>query len=373
MPWAGSVADQRRQFVEAVKAGVSVAEACRRYRVSRTTGHKWLRRFEVEGEEGLVDRSRRPHRSPTRTSLEVEQLVCETRRRFPAWGGRKLRAFLIRQGYEGIPAASTITTILIRKGLLTPTVRERAPVNRFSADSHNDLWQMDFKGHFQLGDGSRCHPLGILDDYSRYNLSLTACAAENTVTVRAVLEATFALYGRPHLILADNGPPWGSSNPYYRWTPLKVWLADLDIRLMHSRPAHPQTVGKEERFHLTLDRELLQLHPPYPNLSLVQSAFDDWRHIYNHLRPHQSLDDHTPADLYQPSTRLWPCPIDNPHYPPHWHTRTVGEDARISYQAQRYKIGKPFIGKAIGIDPDTYIAYYRNIPIKHVNHVPEHQ
>jgi len=371
MPWMGSVADQREQFVLAVKAGLSMSEACRRYRISRPTGHKWLNRFESEGLEGLADRSRRPDRSPGRTTAEIEQLVCDTRRRFPAWGGRKLRAFLIRQGHQRVPAASTITAILIRHGLLTPSVRQPPADKRFCAEAPNHLWQMDFKGHFPLEDGSRCHPLGILDDHSRYNLSLTACAAENTITVRTVLEATFSRYGRPHIILTDNGPPWGSSNPYYRWTPLKVWLADHDIGVIHSRPAHPQTVGKEERFHLTLTRELLQLNPPYPNLTVIQSAFDQWRPTYNHLRPHESLQNQTPADRYHPSDRTWPHPIDPPQYPPGWHIRIVGDDARISYNNHRYKIGKPFTGRTIAIDPDTHIAYYRNIPIRHVNHVPE--
>jgi transposase InsO family protein len=372
VPWAGPVADQRREFVRAVSRGVPIAEACRRFGISRPTGYKWLARFEDQGESGLVDQSRRPHRSPDVTPSHIEQLVVETRRRFPAWGGRKLRAFLINQGHDRVPAASTITAILVRNGLMVSTPRPPAPTIRFNAESPNDLWQMDFKGHFPLADGTRCHPHGILDDHSRFNLALTACHDETTRTVHDALDRTFRTYGRPVAILADNGPPWGSSNPNYRWTPLKVWLADLDIGVIHSRPRHPQTVGKEERFHLTLITELLALNPAYPDLATIQDAFTEWRHVYNTLRPHESLDNQVPANHYQPSPRHWPVPIPAPTYPDHWDIRIVSPAAQISYQGSIHLIGKAFIGRTIAIDPHTYIAYYRNIPIRHVNHVPEH-
>lgn len=372
MPWAGRVAEQRAEFVAAVKAGVPISTACRRFRISRPTGYKWLERYEREGLDGLEDRSRRPLTSPSRTSPEVEQLVCDARRSFPAWGGRKLRAFLLRQGHDNIPAPSTITQILKRNGLVESEPSEPAADKSFTAEAPNDMWQMDFKGHFGLLDGTRCHPHGILDDHSRYNLSLTACLQENTVTVKTILKQAFRTFGLPEVILADNGPPWGSSNPRYRWTPLKVWLADLDIRVIHSRFRHPQTLGKEERFHLTLDQELLEPNPPYPDLPTIQTAFDQWRHTYNHIRPHESLNNDTPADRYQPSPRTWPTQITPPDYPPDYQIRTVDTTARISFEGTLHKIGKPFIGKQVGIDPNTYIAYYRTIPIRHVNHLPEH-
>lgn len=231
---------------------------------------------------------------------------------------------------------------------------------------------MDFKGHFGLGDGTRCHPHGIIDDHSRYNLALTACSDQTTSTVRHILDQTFRTYGRPFRILADNGPPWGSSNPAFRWTPLKVWLADLDIVVVHSRPRHPQTVGKEERFHLTMDIELLDPNPTLADLAVAQTEFTAWRTIYNTIRPHDSLNGRVPADLYQPSARPWPTDIPPAIYPDHWELRVVNRAAHISYHGVTHRIGKPFIGRTIAIDPDTYIAYYRHIPIRPVNHVPEH-
>lgn len=371
MPWAGSVMDQRLAFVLLVESGVSVAEACRRFSVSRPTGYKWLARFEEEGTDGLVDRSRRPVVSPDRTSPEVEELVVRVRERFPAWGGRKIRAFLIRQGHKP-PAASTITRILVRQGLIQKTEPQQRQFVSFEAATPNEMWQIDFKGHFGLVDGQRCHPLGILDDHSRYNLNLTACRNEQTATVKAQLVATFGTYGLPATLLADNGPPWGSTNSPFRWTPLKVWLADLGVRVIHARPRHPQTLGKEERFHLTLIKEVLTPHRQWDTLTQIQTVFDQWRTIYNQHRPHQSLGDQVPADRYTPSPRPFPTCIDPPTYPDHYQLRQVDITARISFAGQRLKIGKPFIGRTIAIDPLTNIAYYRNHPIRVVNHVPEH-
>lgn len=371
MSWVGSLMDQRLGFVLLVESGVSVSEACRRYGVSRPTGYKWLARFAGEGVEGLVDRSRRPVGSPDRTSLEVEKLVVATRERFPAWGGRKIRAFLLRQGHQVVPAPSTITRILIRYGLITETVPEQKTYVSFEAEAPNQMWQIDFKGHFGMNNGQRCHPLGILDDHSRFNLNLTACLNEQTSTVKTQLTAAFSCYGLPDLILADNGPPWGSSNPGFRWTPLGVWLADIGVRVVHSTPRHPQTLGKEERFHLTLIKEVLTPTRVWTSLGQIQAVFDQWRTIYNHERPHQSLNDHVPADRYQPSPRPFPTIITPPQYPDHWTIHKVDAAARITLNGNRYKIGKPFIGRTIAIDTQTNTAHYRTNPIRVVNHVPE--
>lgn len=184
MPWREvSVIDERLEFCElAVGATVSFAELCRRFGVSRPTGYRWLRRYQAEGVAGLVDRSTRPRRCPSQTSAEMEQLVVGLREAHPRWGGRKISRRLSDLGYEGVPAPSTVTGILRRHGLLS---RQRQPRDhqRFVAAAPNDLWQMDFKGHFGLSDTSRCHPLGVLDDHSRYNVALAACDNQRTGTV----------------------------------------------------------------------------------------------------------------------------------------------------------------------------------------------
>lgn len=367
----GSVVEQRLAFVSLVASGVPIAEAARRFSISRPTAYKWLTRYHAEGEPGLVDRSRRPLRSPQRVDAAIEELICDLRERHPTWGGRKLRASLLRQGYQRIPAASTITRVLTRQGYIKVEQSQPKAWKHFEADDPNDMWQIDFKGHFPLTDGARCHPLGVLDDHSRYNLCLQACRHETTAIVKGHLTDTFKTYGLPKVLLTDNGPPWGSTNPTYRWSSLKVWLIDLGIKVVHSRPRHPQTLGKEERFHGTLLVDVIN-QQSLPDMATTQEAFDQYRIIYNQHRPHQGINYQVPADRYQPSPRPFPDTIEPPTYPDHHSTRIVDAAARITYNGQRQKVGKPFKGKTVSIDPNTLIIYYRNQPIKHVNHVPEH-
>lgn len=375
MPWVGSVMEQRLAFVELVAAGEAVSEACRRFGISRPTGYKWLARFERDGVAGLEDQQRRPKRSPTQTAHHVETLVCSVRDAYPAWGGRKIAAFLRRQGHTSVPAPSTITSILRRSGYLPtePAPRDKhLTVGSFQADVPNDLWQIDFKGDFALTGGGRCFPLGVLDDHSRYNLGLYACTNQRRDTVQGHLTTIFTTYGLPYRLLADNGPPWGTSNPQHRWTPLKVWLLDLGVRVVHSRPRHPQTLGKEERFHSTLNQEVLAVAGPWHTIDQLQHHFDDWRRTYNHHRPHESLNNNAPIDHYHTSPRPFPTTIPDPDYPTTWPTRTVDAAARITYQGQRLKVGKPFIGRHVAINPTTGDIHYRTQLIRPgVNHVPE--
>ncbi len=345
-----------------------MAELCRRFGISRQTGYVWLGRYRVEGEAGLVDRSRRPGSHPDETGVEMVELVCAVREAHPVWGGRKIRGFLLRQGHQGVPAPSTITQILRRNELLTEPVRPQRDYVRFQADAPNRLWQMDFKGWLTLQDGQRIHPLGILDDHSRYNLCLQASTDQQTLTVQDYLTGVFTRYGLPDRMLMDNGSPWGHTTGF-PWNPLTVWLADLDIRVSHIRPFHPQTQGKEERFHQTLDLEVLHRRRYWETRTQLQDAFDEFRRLYNHHRPHEALGETiAPADHYQPSTRRFPTQLPPITYPEGTHIRQVSTDARFSFQGHTYRAGKPFKGKPIGIKatttPGTWNIYYRHHHIK---------
>jgi len=221
---------------------------------------------------------------------------------------------------------------------------------------------MDFKGWFGLGDGNRCHTFGLLDDHSRYNLALAACSDQRTGTVQNLLRATFRTYGLPERILCDNGSPWG--NDWQQpWTPLGVWLLDVGVGVVHSRPFHPQTAGKEERFHLTLDWEVIETRPVWETYDQVQTAYDRWRPIYNHERPHDSLGLQVPADRYRPSPRPYPEQIPPLEYPPGFEVRKQTRDG-ISFHGQRFPIQKAFQGRNLGIYPTqtdgTYQIWYRN-------------
>ena len=299
MPWRESTCmSQRLEFIaEAGRRELSFSALCREYGISRKTGYKYL------GREEPTERSRRPLTSPRKTAAEVEALVCELRRREPVWGGRKIRDRLRLDGVSGLPAPSTITDILRRHGLLRPPLRPQRDLMRFEAEQPNDLWQMDFKGHFETASGT-CHPLTVLDDHSRFQLCLAACPDEKTETVEAELLRLFGEYGLPRRILCDNGPPWGS-DAQHRFTKLCAWLIRLGIAVSHGRPYHPQTQGKDERFHRTLKEELLaRQESAWRDLSDVQTAFDLYRQRYNDYRPHQSLGGIPPVLRYAQSPML---------------------------------------------------------------------
>ncbi len=249
--------EQRAEFVAlAQQPGANRRALCRAFQIAPPTGYKWLRRYAAEGPAGLQDRSRRPRRSPARTAPAIERAVLALRAQHPTWGSRKLRVLLARQGIQPLPAASTITAILRRHDQLDPTQGAGQPRawQRFEHPYPNALWQMDFKAGWPCGAG-RCHPLTILDDHSRYALGLAACPNQRTATVRPHLITAFQRYGLPDRLLVDNGSPWGN-HPAHPYTPLTVWLRRLGIAVSHSRPYHPQTLGKDERFHGTLERDL---------------------------------------------------------------------------------------------------------------------
>ena len=211
--------------------GANIRELCRRYGISPPTAYKLLERHAREGGSGLRERSRRPHNSPNRTPVELEQAVLGLREEHPAWGGRTIRKVLLERGHRSMPSPSTITAVLRRNGCAVGGERPQRDWQRFEHPHPNDLWQMDFKGHFPT-DAGRCHPLTVLDDHSRFALGLRACANERTETVHEELAAIFRVYGLPECMLMDNGSPWGNDADHPR-TPLTVWLMRLGIQVSH--------------------------------------------------------------------------------------------------------------------------------------------
>lgn len=348
MPW-GSAVERREEFVRlAGQAGANLSELCRRFGVSRSNAYKWLGRHRAEGPAGLQERSRRPHRTPGQTAPEVEALVWALRAQHPAWGGRKLRRVLQREGMSRPPSASTITEILRRAGVLDgPGAGETRDWVRFEHAAPNDLWQMDFKGHVPLESG-RCHPLTVLDDHSRYALELGACSNERTETVRERLTAVFSRYGLPWRILADNGSPWGSAGGSRQYTALTVWLLDLGVGVTHGRPYHPQTQGKEERFHRTLKNEVLDGRC-FHTLGQAQAAFDAWREVYNTKRPHEALNLETPSTRYRMSKRSMPATIEPPEYEPQAQVRKVHDSGWISFRGRQINCSKAFAGRRLAL------------------------
>lgn len=340
---------QRLEFVVlATGGGLAFSELCRRFGVSRKTGYKWLARYRAGGQEALVDRSRRPHRSPRLIAAKVAQAVVALRRE-TTWCGRKLRRRLQVMGFAPLPAASTCTEILRRADLLQRD-GARGPTQRFERPSPNDLWQMDHKGDFPLQSGQRCHALTVLDDHSRFNLVLDAADNQRTATVQAALTTAFTRNGLPEAILCDNGATWRSLGDGSGHTPLTVWLLRLGVRVLHGRPYHPQTQGKEERFHRTLQKELIGRHT-WRDLAHCAVEFARFRQRYNHERPHDALDQNPPASRYRPSVRPLPAHLPALEYAAGMDVRTVRAKGVITFRNQTWAIGQAFASLPIGLRP----------------------
>ena len=358
MPFTGvSAMDRKQEFVRlALVEGANRRELCRRFGVSPSLAYRLLKRWEAEGPAGLEERSRRPAVSPRRTDAQVEAAVLEVRARHPAWGGRKIAAVLKRRGLAA-PAASTVTQILRRHGVELGAFGGGEPnFIRFEHPAPNDLWQMDFKGHVAMRTG-RLHPLTVLDDHSRFCLVLAACADERTSTVQAHLTAAFERYGLPWRMTMDNGSPWGNG-PADPFTPLGVWLIEQDIRIGHSRPYHPQTQGKDERFHRTLKAEALS-RPPFEDIHQAARHLDHWRCVYNTERPHEALGLQTPIDRYAPSPRSYRASVAPFDYAPDDQLRRVTPGfARISFRNRLWRVPKAFSGKTLAVRPTATDGLY---------------
>ena len=350
MPWKESSAmSQRVEFVEeALKANANIRALCRDYGISSRTGYKWIKRYKEQGEVGLYERSRRPQHSPGKSNPQVEAAVLAVRSKHPSWGGRKIRWQLMQENIQPLPAASTITAILHRHDKIQPEEGEKhRAIQRFEMEHPNQLWQMDFKGHFEMVHGGSCHPLTVLDDHSRFLVGLKACHAERSKAVKFRLESIFEEYGLPERMLMDNGSVWQGFH-----TGLTFWLVRLGIQVVHGRPYHPQTQGKDERLHRTFKEELLR-EQHFFDLKDCQEKFEVWRSMYNYERPHQALNMQPPATRYQPSLRLFTGHFPLIEYEPGDLLRHTDIYGRIQFHAKRFHVGKAFCQSVVALRPTT--------------------
>jgi transposase InsO family protein len=349
--------DRRLEFVRlAAAGGLPFTTLCAGFGISPKTGYKWTQRYAETGIAGLTDRSRRPQTSPRMTTPEVVALLTELVQRHPTWGGRKLHAVLVAQGVPDVPAPSTITAIIQREGLRPPVQPGTQAVTRFEADAPNDRWQLDFMGPRPLVHG-RVLPLTLLDDHSRFALCLEAVPDQTRPTVQAMLTACFERYGLPGELLTDNGPPWGSSHPATR-TRLEVWLMQLGITVSHGRPLHPQTQGKIERFHRTIQTEVFT-GPLLPDRAAAQTAFDAFRQTYNHDRPHEALGLRPPDSRYQRSLRVWTGTLPPLAYADDAVVRIVTPKGIIRFNGRSITVGEAFQQLPVGLIPTATDGVFR--------------
>jgi len=353
----------RQEFLSlASQPGSNFSRLCRRFGVSRKTGYKWLQRYQG-GSLEWRDRSRRPRYSPSRTEAAIEDKVLAVRDQ-SGWGARKIQ-WCLKRNHQLVIAKSTVHSILQRHGRVTVSSQPGPRgYQRFEQEQPNQLWQMDFKGYFALGNGESCHPLTVLDDHSRYSLCLQACRNEQTATVKEHLTTTFRRYGLPERMLMDNGPPWGSDRQH-QYTPLTVWLMRLGVGVSHSRPYHPQTQGKDERFHRSLKAEVLAGRT-FGDFARMQRRFNEWRHCYNHQRPHEALAMEVPASRYQVSQRSFPEQLPPFEYGAIDEVRKVQIDGTIYFRGRELRLSKAFRGQHVAVRPtvadgvhDVYFVTHR--------------
>ncbi|MEM6279033.1 MAG: IS481 family transposase [Verrucomicrobiota bacterium] len=361
MPWdICNLVKRRSEFVKLalqIQQGEgfgNFAQLCDRYGISRKTGYKWVKRYRSDGTNGLEDRSRRPRNSPRKTPDAVEERVTAVRKKHPSWGGRKIRNRLEMNRCVDIPAASSISHILRRNGLMEEKPRgESHRIVRFERDRPNQLWQMDFKGHFGLSGGGRCHPLTALDDHSRFNLILAACRDEKGATVKRHLQEAFRRYGLPDQILCDNGASWSCPGHRQALGRLEAWLVRVGVEVIHGRPYHPQTQGKEERFHKTLDVDLLRTRPSWASHEECDAAFGPFRQLYNEERPHDALGGRPPIERYRISERSYDETSEKRHAEEHYlegdTLRKVSKSGEISFRSNRVYVGVGITGETVAL------------------------
>jgi transposase InsO family protein len=377
MPWkVGTMSDIRLSFVqEIVVLRHSVASACRKYGISRKTGYKWLARYRVSGSEDLLDRSRRPARSPRRTAGELEGEVLQVRDKF-GWGAPKIWAYLRNQaearGAEpSLPSERTLGNILRRHGRVqAPETTEAAPPQFFERAEPHSLWQCDFKGPLEV-ERRRVHPFTVLDDHSRYLLALRVCADVTMKTAWEVLWGTFGEHGLPESLLCD-----GAFAASHAGIPTVSWIEGqmirLGIRPVHGRAYHPQTQGKVERLHGTLEREVW----PFVDRSSAKRfarEVERWRReVYNPMRPHESLAGRPPLSRFAPSPRPRPATLPPVSYPAGQVVRKVANGGDISWQGYRILVGAGLVGELVRVeDRDAEVGVY--FSWKEIRQVPHEQ
>jgi transposase InsO family protein len=370
MPWKESrIVDQRLQFLSSYQQKeMSLSDLCREFGVSRPTGYRWINRYKEVGPEGLLDRSRKPHGCSHATSEATENAILALRSKHPSWGARKLKARLEKvQPRVNWPAASTFGNILHRAGLTNPKQKKRRttpcsePFSEVTAP--NQLWCMDFKGYFSTGDGTRCDPFTITDAHSRYLIRCQTVSRMDLSQVVAVCEAAMREYGMPARIRTDNGAPFAGTGLLGL---SKLSLSWTKMGIVHERiqPGRPQQNGRHERMHRTLKEDTTK--PPALTLRLQQKKFDRFRQIFNHERPHEGLNNETPASLYRRSSIMFPRVLTPFTYPRGFQTRRVNTSGDISWHKDRVFISQVFSFEDLGfeeMDEEIFRVYFREIEL----------
>jgi transposase InsO family protein len=366
VPWKETrVVDERIRFINALLENPrgNFKRLCEGFGINRSTGYKLVERYERDGAAGLDSRRPVPLSCPHRTPDEIADLIVALRKKYPFDGPKKLREQLVQQHPDlTIPAASTIGDILKRSGLVRPRrARLRVPPSSSplgAAAEPNDIWCADFKGHFAVGDGTRCYPLTITDACSRYLLKCEALTEPKYAPTREHFERAFREFGLPKKIRTDNGPPFASKAlGGLSW--LSVWWIQLGIVPERIEPGHPEQNGRHERMHRTLKEQIAS--PPAATIVDQQRASDRFRADYNDRRPHEALGQRPPASCYEPSVRTMPERAPQPEYGPDFVVRRTSGSGEFSWKGKLVKAGKPLSNQPVAlrqVDDDEWELFY---------------
>lgn len=353
MPWREtSVMEERLRFVARLLEGEGMSEVCRDFGISRKTGYKIFNRYRQDGLEALTDRSRRPVRYANQLPDQIEAMIIASKKGKPHWGARKIRELLVRKlaGDVRIPSTSTVHAVLDRHGLVAHARKRQRNKAEGTDLSHaivpNDLWCVDFKGEFKLGDGRYCYPLTVTDQASRYLLACEAFSSNKELPVFEAFRRLFAERGLPNAIRSDNGVPFASPNGLYNLSKLSVWWLRLGIAIERIKPGHPQQNGRHERMHLTLKKEATR--PAGMNMLQQQARFDAFTSEFNIERPHEALAMRTPQDIYTPSARPYQG-LPEINYPFHDRDVLVTSCGRICMHRKKINISIVMAGQRLGI------------------------
>jgi transposase InsO family protein len=345
--------DQRTQFIaDFLRDTLTITELCDLYGVSRKTGYKWIDRYLRQGPAGLTERSRRPWHSPNTTPPEIVEAFLEVRRRHPSWGGKKILTVVHKRHPRwALPGRSTVCEILKRHGMVTKRRHKRhighpgKPTSAILAP--NDVWSADFKGQFKTGDGRYCYPLTVTDGYSRYLLGCQALYTTAVAEARPVFTRLFREYGLPKRIRTDNGVPF-ATNTLARLSSLSAWWVHLGVLPELIEPGKPQQNGRHERMHKTLKAEATR--PPAGSLAAQQRTFNRFREEFNHERPHEALDQETPASVYTPSSREMPKKLPPLEYPDRFEVRYVSTNGGIRWNSRWVNVSIVCAREYVGLE-----------------------
>jgi len=294
--------------------------------------------------------------------------VVALKQRHPRWGPVTLREYLKHeQPDQSWPAASTIGSMLAARGLVVPRKqRSRTPPygQPFAkVAAANDVWSIDFKGNFVLGDAKVCYPLTISDNYSRYLLCCKGMLEPRHAPVKTQLEHAFREHGLPRALRSDNGPPFASV-AVGGLSQLSIWCIKLGVMPERIAPGKPQQNGRHERMHRTL--KAYTASPPKANLRAQQRAFERFRIEYNEQRPHRSLDGRRPTDDYRASLRSFPERLPELVYPDHYLLRKVRLNGHIKWNGSDIYVSKKLVGEYVGLMPhehDQWQLHFGPVPL----------